>query len=167
MKDAEVEPVAMQMDWIRPKSKPSADDFVREHREAVFRLALAITGRADLAEDVTQETMLRAIKQRHKLEEPAKWLRVVATRRAMTLLASKTPEPELESAARHAADEEIAVRQTLAKLSADQQTLLALAIGEGWSYEEIAEALAVPVGTVGSRLHAAKSAFRKQWGEER
>ncbi len=155
------------MDWIHPRSSQSSDDFVREYRELVFRVALAVTGRRDLAEDVTQETLLRGLKHQRKLEDPARWLKVVAAKRALTLLKQK---PHAEIAERDPAtrpEESIAVAQTLAKLSPEHQTILALSISGGWSYEEIAEALGIPAGTVASRLHAAKEAFRKHWGVER
>jgi RNA polymerase sigma-70 factor (ECF subfamily) len=76
-------------------------------------------------------------------------------------------EPHQDTGGREADSHGIAVRQALKNLKPDQQAILALSIGEGWSYAEIAEALKIPQGTVGSRIHAAKEAFRREWGEER
>jgi RNA polymerase sigma-70 factor (ECF subfamily) len=153
------------MDWMRAKSSESSDDFVRRYREPVYRLALSITGRADLAEDVAQETLLRGLKHRAKLDEPLTWLRVVAVRRAMSALKHASRTEPVPSRQAQEPTEGLAVRQTLTALPIEQQTLLALSIGEGWSYAEIAEALQIPAGTVASRIHAAKEAFRKKWGK--
>ena len=154
----------MEMDWIRARSSESSDDFVRRYREPVYRLALSITGRPDLAEDVAQETLLRGLKHRSELEDPLTWLRVVAVRRAMSALKHANRREPVPVAHTQEPVESLAVRQALAALPPEQQTLLALSIGEGWSYAEIADALQIPAGTVGSRIHTAKEAFRKKWG---
>jgi RNA polymerase sigma-70 factor, ECF subfamily len=156
-----------QMDWWRRRSAENSDEFVRRYREPIFRLALTITGRADLAEDITQDALLRGLRHQKNLEDPLSWLRVVTVRRAMSALRSTRRHEEPNLGNRPDTDEVIAVRQTLAAMPPDQQTILALSLGEGWSYAEIADALEIPIGTVGSRVHAAKEAFRKKWGSER
>jgi RNA polymerase sigma-70 factor (ECF subfamily) len=160
--------MAAQMDWWRRRSADNSDEFVRRYREPVYRLALAIIGRPEVAEDVAQDSLLRGLRHQESLEDPLTWLRVATVRRALSALKSARPDiSESEPSSRPDAAEAIAVRQTLAALPPDQQTILALALGEGWSYGEIAEALEIPIGTVGSRIHAAKEAFRKKWGSER
>ena len=55
---------------------------LEEHVEAVYRYALRLTGRPDLAEDLTQETLLRGWRNRNKLREPRAarlWLLRIAT----------------------------------------------------------------------------------------
>jgi RNA polymerase sigma-70 factor, ECF subfamily len=162
-----MEPMATEMDWTRTQVSDTSDDFVRRYREPVYRLALAITSRPDLAEDVAQDALLRGLTHRHKLADPLTWLRVVTVRRALTALKG-TRMQKVTNEDEYSVDiaGNLAVRQTLHKLPADQQALLALSIGEGWSYSEIAGALSIPEGTVASRLHAAKEAFRKKWGNE-
>lgn len=135
-------------------------------RPWLFRLALAITGRRDMAEDVAQETLLRAMRSLPALQsadEPKAWLRVTLVRCAMTALAAKKPSSEAESAVAPDPTESIAVRQTLDRLDPVDRAVLALSHFEGLSYAEISQALDIPIGTVGSRLHAAREAFRKEW----
>jgi RNA polymerase sigma-70 factor, ECF subfamily len=159
--------MAAQMDWWRRRSAESSDEFVRRYREPIYRLALSITGRPDLAEDIAQDALLRGLRHQNRLDDPLTWLRVVTVRRAMSALKERRNPQEQSPENGKDAAESIAVRQTLAAMPADQQTLLALSVGEGWTYAEIADALEIPIGTVGSRIHAAKEAFRKKWGSER
>lgn len=153
------------------REREGLDLFVSCHRETVYRLALSITGRRDMAEDVCQDVLIRAYRHHAKLsdsEDPLPWLRLTTVRRAMTELKRHR---ELDTAPEASAipnfAEQVAVAQTLAQLKPEQRTLLALALGEGWSYQEIADSLEIPVGTVASRLSTAKAAFRNLWGEAR
>lgn len=152
----------------------AAEIVVRRWREPAFRVALSVTGNRELAEDVAQEVLVRLAKHWTKLETEEitrAWVRKTAVRRALTLLQSKRrhtlPEipPDLDGAKLDPTDA-VAVQQTLAKLKPEQRALLGLVIAEGWTYAEVGVALGIPEGTVGSRLHAAKEAFREAWQEE-
>ena len=59
------------------------------------------------------------------------------------------------------------VGDALARLTTEQQSLLWLREVEGQSYTELAAILEIPVGTVRSRLFAAREALRKIWHGER
>lgn len=64
-------------------------------------------------------------------------------------------------------DERVAAaRETIAALEPLQREILDLRFAQGLSYAEIAEALAIPVGTVRSRLHHAVAAVRQQLESE-
>ncbi len=54
----------------------------------------------------------------------------------------------------------VAVREAVAALSPEHREVFALAQGEGLRYQEIAEILRIPLGTVKSRMHAAMHAIR-------
>lgn len=56
--------------------------------------------------------------------------------------------------------------QAFNALAADHRAVLLLVVVEGLGYEEVAHALGVPVGTVMSRLHRARAAYRKLTGDE-
>lgn len=151
------------------KEQDAFDVFVADHRDAVFRWALAITGSADGAEDAAQEALIRAWRGRGRLREPAAltaWVRRIAVRCALDH-AKRRPEPPIpeEWPARH--DEVgLAVRQCLAGLHPDLRAILALAYLERLSYREIADALGVPTGTVASRLARAREAFQLSWEDQ-
>jgi RNA polymerase sigma-70 factor (ECF subfamily) len=143
------------------------EEFLNRYRDSSFRIAMRIVGNADAAEDVAQEALIRAFKSWDRLagvESQAAWVRKIVVRCALNAL-ERTPchEPVPESAAHQSAEESVLVQQVLAGLPSEQRVLLGLAVGEGWSYKEIASILEIPMGTVASRVHAAKAAFRKAW----
>jgi RNA polymerase sigma-70 factor (ECF subfamily) len=59
----------------------------------------------------------------------------------------------------------VVVEKLLAQLPAELRTTLVLREMEQLSYEEVATAMNVPIGTVRSRLHTARERFRKLWVE--
>jgi RNA polymerase sigma-70 factor (ECF subfamily) len=59
----------------------------------------------------------------------------------------------------------VVIEKLLAQLPAELRTTLVLREMEQLSYEEVAEIMRVPIGTVRSRLHTARERFRKLWIE--
>lgn len=144
------------------------DSFLIQYRDSSFRIALRIVSDADLAEDVVQEELIRAFKGWDQLalaERQSAWVRRIVVRCALTALQRKQDAAPLPADIPASGDLEVDlhVQHVLGLMNIEQRALLGLAIGEGLSYAEIADALDIPVGTVGSRLHHAKSAFRKAW----
>ena len=148
------------------RSTAEVESRLRDARPWIYRLALAITASPEAAEDVAQEALIRAARSTDKLksvEEPKAWLRTVVVRCAITSL-KKTALPEkVTSSTEVDPTESLAVRETLSRLDSTDRAVLALAHFEELSYAEIGQALEIPVGTVASRLHAAREAFRKEW----
>ncbi|KXK13183.1 MAG: RNA polymerase sigma factor [Fimbriimonadaceae bacterium] len=134
-----------------------------------YRLALKITGCPDAAADAVQEALIRAHRSRGSLrsvEAADGWFKKTLVRAALDQRARESRAlPEQPAASDPDLGASLQVRLTLRKLKPEQRALLALALGAGYSYAEIAYLLDVPEGTVASRLHAAKSAFRKKWEE--
>jgi len=67
------------------------------------------------------------------------------------------PSAEIERKER-----EIAVQNAVSKLPADQRQAVLLRDMEGFSYEEMADLLSIPIGTVRSRLHRAREELRRR-----
>lgn len=120
------------------------------------------------AEDLVQDTFVRAIRSFPRLRQsvsPRAYLFGIArnvsidalrTRRPTTELANEpvAPEPETPD------DRLPAMRAAIAQLPEPQREALQLKLQQELSYEEIAEVLAIPIGTVRSRLHHAIASLR-------
>lgn len=87
----------------------------------------------------------------------------------MDRLRVKRPEPaEFDSVQDHeggAVESRVVIEKILGQLPPDLRATLVLREIEQFSYEEVAEVMGVPIGTVRSRLHTARERFRKLWIE--
>jgi RNA polymerase sigma-70 factor, ECF subfamily len=165
-----MKPLIARLNAMEPvRTAEDVSAWIESRRTPAYRLALAILARNDLAEDATQEAMIQAHRSREKLrrvERPEAWLRTVTVRCAMRHRADRSVAiPEDVVNGESDGTTSIAVRAVLARLSAGHRVVLALAMFEQLSYDEIGETLCIPSGTVASRLNAAKKAFRRLWEE--
>jgi RNA polymerase sigma factor (sigma-70 family) len=143
-------------------------EFLNCYRDSSFRIAMRVLGNVDAAEDVAQEALIRAFKSWDRLasvDRQAAWVRKVVVRCALNAL-ERTPRyselPDMTPCSQDG-EQSVMVQAVLDTLIPDQRLILGLSIGEGLSYQEIAEVLDIPTGTVASRLNTAKAAFRKAW----
>jgi RNA polymerase sigma-70 factor, ECF subfamily len=130
------------------------------------------------AEDAVQEALLRAWRQRESCQRPdapLAWMVQITRNEALRLIGRRRVRAERETPS--AADVEAAsapdlpeadgrldlldLRRALSHVSTDERELLALRYGCDLSQPDIAEALAVPEGTVKVRLHRARKRVRK------
>jgi len=146
-------------------------DFVRRHTAAVHRWMARSVGEQD-AEDMTQEVFLKAYRglARFRGDAPARaWLAAIADNavknryrslsRFRRIFSGADPS-EIEAPAEAADPEQTArsdesrrhVAEALRRIPAEFRMPVVLRDLEEWSYEEIAISLAVPVGTVKSRI---------------
>ena len=130
-----------------------------------------LLGSPQAAEDVTQETFLLLWKHPNGFR-PGGSLRAylfgIGRKRAAEWWrqrdpAGQTAEPADEAPERPKAEACSVVADAFARLDADQRSLLWLREVEGQSYEELAEILGIPIGTVRSRLSAARIELRRIW----
>ena len=156
---------------------------VELHTRKVFGLAYRFTGRADEAEDLTQEVFVKVYQTLHKYREAdgpfGAWLMAVArnhaidhSRRGRQERARRTEDPiVLETAEAHEEHpiaglerEERArlVHRGLRALPPDLRLPLILCDLHGLPYEEIAKSLEVPLGTVKSRINRARLELAKR-----
>ena len=157
--------------------------FVRRHQSRVFGLAWMLVGDPDLAEDVAQETFLRA--WRHGAGfDPRKgsvhsWLFRITQNLAIDALRRRQAEPmDPETLLAHLAlDDDPAdhitrlenaerVRAAVRGLPAPQQRALVLAAYLGRTAEEISQIEQIPLGTAKTRIRAAMLRLRATLGEE-
>ncbi len=156
---------------------------VRRHAPAIARYVTRRIGR-DAAEDVVAETFLVAFRQRGAYTDADRgrdclpWLYGIATRlthrhwrsetRQLRLLARTGADPVTEpfadrvDAAVSASAVKPRLAEALARLPKAQRDALLLLVWADLSYEQIAAATGVPLGTVQSRISRARQRMRKQ-----
>jgi RNA polymerase sigma-70 factor (ECF subfamily) len=132
---------------------------------ALRRYARALTRDADTADDLVQDTLVRALRSEHLFQgdEVRSWLYTILTNLNRNRLRSLARRPVLspieDNDAPDLAGPEAGgrdIERALALLVEEQRTALLLVVLEGLSYREVAEVQAVPIGTVMSRLARAR-----------
>lgn len=148
-------------------------ELVDRHADRLFALAMSLLRNNADAEDVVQETLTgayRGLKQFEARASVKTWLtrililQVAKFRRDRR---GKSTQPIEQDAATtaggdSATEQRLDLHAALAKLSAEHQEVLVLREFEQLSYEEMAETLGVPRGTVESRLHRARAELREK-----
>jgi RNA polymerase sigma-70 factor (ECF subfamily) len=164
--------VALRVVAARRGDSQAILQLLRFFRPPLVRLLTGITADPALAEDVAQEAFLQAFRSLAQLREPGAfypWVRRLATREAVRALRRKPattaeldPQASGVDPARQA-ETRIAVQLVLGQLPVELRAVLVLREMEQLDYQEIAEALGVPLGTIRSRLHTARERFRELW----
>ena len=134
------------------------------------------------AEDVLQEVMI-AVWEKSHLYKPDKasvstWLFTIARYKHIDRLrrdgrhSLESDEPDLRASDDPEADANVlqdqraaAVKNAIAGLPADQQTVIVMSFNQGLSHSEIAEQLGLPLGTVKSRIRRAFQRMREELGD--
>jgi RNA polymerase sigma-70 factor (ECF subfamily) len=143
---------------------------------ALRRYARALTRNADIADDLVQDTLVRALRSEHLFHggEIRSWLYTILTNlnrnRLRSLARRPTLSPIEDNDAPDAAGPEAGgrdIERALATLVDDQRAALLLVVLEGLSYREVAEVQGVPIGTVMSRLARARAQIKSYLDGER
>ena len=140
-----------------------------DYGRLVHAVAYRVLGERSLAEEATQQTFVRAWEHATSFEagrDLAPWLVTIAKRIAIDLWRrerhrSHQPLDELagvETVAGSDAVEDVwSIRAALDELSDDARALLRMQYHEGFSQQDVADRLGIPVGTVKSRTHTAQT----------
>jgi RNA polymerase sigma-70 factor (ECF subfamily) len=149
------------------------------HHEALRRFVVRATAGADDADDLVHATFLAAAQNASSYDGRAScrpWLVGIAVRllrrrrrawsRMLAALASFGGARATHFDPRARLSARTDVERALAKLSVEKRVAILMAEVEGLSCGEIAEALDIPIGTVWTRLHAARRELRDALGEE-
>jgi len=183
---------AEQLAAIRRGDPDAFEAMARRCAPGLFRVALRLTGRREDAEDLVQETLVRALPKLRRFEGRASlstylfralgnlwknrlrskqrsrlvdWFRVGSGDEEVAGSALDPPDPQpLATERLETEDRAVEVRQAVARLEPTRRLTLLLREVEEMSYEEIAEVTSVPVGTVRSRLARAREDLRRLLG---
>ncbi len=133
---------------------------------ALRRYARGLTHDRDIADDIVQETLVRALRSEHLFQgtDVRAWLYTILTNLNRNRLRSLARAPHIspirDNDASDFAGPELGgrdIERALATLPEDQRSTLLLIVLEGLTYREVAEMYAVPIGTVTSRLARARA----------
>ncbi|HUL71568.1 MAG TPA: sigma-70 family RNA polymerase sigma factor [Vicinamibacterales bacterium] len=159
------------------------DQIVRQHWRKVFNLAYKFVGRHDEAEDLTQDIFLKIFKALHTFDRRANfqtWL--ISISRNLCIDHYRSVRKERETMARdvdpshltpvsrergpHSQLEQLdlknLVRQALAELAPALRQAVVLRDLQEFSYQEIADQLGLPEGTVKSRINRGRLELARQ-----
>jgi RNA polymerase sigma-70 factor (ECF subfamily) len=143
---------------------------------ALRRYARALTRNSDTADDLVQDTLVRALRSEHLFHggEVRSWLYTILTNLNRNRLRSLARRPVLSSIEENDAPDMAGpeaggrdIERALATLVDDQRAALLLVVLEGLSYREVAEVQGVPIGTVMSRLARARTQIKTYLDGER
>jgi RNA polymerase sigma-70 factor (ECF subfamily) len=147
---------------------------VSNSRDRLYRMAYAWTHNPNLADDLVQQTLCKALNNQKQLKDPGAaeaWLfrilsnclkdhhrakREVLSGDELVVVNERTPERETE-------EQQLVgrVRAAVRKLPVAQCQVITLVDLEGFTYASVAEILEIPVGTVMSRLCRGRRALRE------
>jgi RNA polymerase sigma-70 factor (ECF subfamily) len=150
-----------------------------QYGQSICRYLARLTGDVDRAEDLAQETFVRAylaLEQGARWDNPRAWLYRVASRLAINdhrrrkliqwlPLWSTDVDPALGVEA--TVTEQLAVREALAALPPKYKIPLVLYASEGYSVAEIAALLETSTGAIKVRLYRARDKFRRAYEAQR
>jgi RNA polymerase sigma-70 factor, ECF subfamily len=156
---------------------------VRRHQKRIYRLALHLLRNGTEAEDVTQETFVRAYGAIGRFDgrsEPFTWIYRIAVNLSLNAIRSRKPnrnavtpdDPRIEgllietrgaaNPAEASADRELALAliDGMDSLSDTLRTTLVLVTIDGLSHTDAAQILGCPEGTIAWRIHEARRKLR-------
>jgi len=159
------------------------EDIVRQHRRKVFNIAYKFTGRHDEAEDLTQDVFLKIFKSLHTFDRRANfqtWL--VSVSRNLCIDHYRSVRKERETIDRDIDAGELTpsapgqnayqaleqkdrvelIRKAMAELAPSLRKAVMLRDIEELSYQEIADHLQLPEGTVKSRINRGRTELARQ-----
>ncbi len=148
---------------------PSFGQSVEATIPALRRYARALTRDRDIADDLVQDTLVRALRSEHLFHggDVRSWLYTILTNLNRNRLRSLSRRPVLSQIEDNDAPDMAGpeaggrdIERALATLVEDQRNALLLVVLEGLTYREVAEVQGVPIGTVMSRLARARAQIK-------
>ncbi|MFN8021444.1 MAG: sigma-70 family RNA polymerase sigma factor [Acidimicrobiales bacterium] len=165
------DPVARHATEPDPSPMPGIEDIVREHSAAMYRVAISVVHDHALAEDVVQESVVKAWQALSGFRGDSSvrtWLLRITHNTAISALRKRrddvVPPDDLPERAGNTSVEDSALVQAdrdeiweaLRRLDPVSRAIVVLREVDRMSYEEIAEVLDLPAATVRTRLFRAR-----------
>jgi RNA polymerase sigma-70 factor (ECF subfamily) len=150
--------------------RAAGERLVGDHYPLIYRLLLCLAGSAEIAEDLTQQTFVKAWQALASFRGEsslATWLHSIGYREYTHWLRSRRDDAPLHDSEAQPGEqfesrlESMLLRRALAQLSAEHRETFLLYHLQELSVKEVAAVLNVPSGTVKSRLVAARRRLRE------
>lgn len=171
----------MSTEPASPANEARFAEYVVPELDVMYRVAMSITRNPTDAEDLVQDTLLRAFRAIDRFDGryPRAWLLTIMRNAQVNRVRRKRPEllndpdetigrladegPDGGAAEDHVLDAQLSapVELALAELPEKFRRVVELVDLHQLSYQETADALGIPVGTVMSRLHRARRNIRQ------
>jgi RNA polymerase sigma-70 factor, ECF subfamily len=167
----------MRADTTVTRTQDEFERIALPHSRSLLRVARRIASDAATAEDLVQETLLRAWRNFSQFQAGTNaraWLfrilfnafyaqgRRIRSGPILVSLEDTQREAERESRSSVSLLDVTAVGRALDELSVEHRTILLLAVVEGFTCREMAEILGLPIGTVMSRISRARRSLRNK-----
>lgn len=164
------------MKWLQSREQRELVEQIKASRVRLYRLAFAWCHDAGLADDLAQEALTRGLARLEQLRESARlmswlfailnrcWIDHLRSQRAdvddevLADLPSELPGPDSHAERQQTVNR---VRTAIAALPLGQRQVVTLVDLEDFSYAEVADILAIPIGTVMSRLCRARASLKE------
>lgn len=176
---------------FRQSRKRRFELLIEPHLEAMYRFGFRLTGQKPDAEDLVQDVVVKLFPRLDELESVEQlrpWLNRVLYRQFVDSVRRRKRRADIPLSDLEDGDDTAfmdsqpadlpditeqldskklgpAIDRVLRTLSPDQRTLMLLYDVDGWSQEEIAQVLDIPLGTVKSRVHRCRANLRKKLQE--
>lgn len=160
--------------WTKAADETALESCVREHAPMIYRIAFSVLRDPHHAEDVAQETFLRALRsgKLNEVNDARAWLARIAWRTALDHLRdADTPIEEIAEPASPLPDAEDSLlrdervqllRELIRSLPRDLQEVVTLSTVQELSGADVAEILGIPGASVRTRMHRAKELMKEK-----
>ncbi len=151
------------MAWAKRGHDPAFRELVRRYERPVFSLLYRMVRDRTLAEDLAQETfikVLNAIGTYNPQYKFSSWIFKIANNAAIDHLRRREIDTLSLDGSPHARTPDEMSARAIAQLRPEYRACILLRHVEGHSYEEIADILDLPLGTVKTYIHRARNELR-------
>lgn len=164
----------MSIKFLKSRNKERLfEDFIIEKQQILYKLAYSYVKNPSDAMDVIQESILKAYSNLSKLKDETtmeKWMKRIVINTAIDFIRKNSKlsvvddEELVVLACRENVDKDI--KYAVDELDADLKTIIILKYFHGYSINEVAEILEMPVSKVKNRMHKALNLLRVEFKEE-
>ena len=175
----EQDPDVALMEQVAAGSETAFVDLVHRHQNALLNFFTRMGAYSD-GEDLVQETFLRLFRYRERYKPTARFTTFLyvlarntwadrgrkAMRRERLTLRLQTEMEIVSETTRPEPSAGLDVQEALGRLSPKLREVIVLNVFQGMRYQEIADVLQIPLGTVKSRINLALHALREVFNEQ-